>query len=68
MIDSVLVQNGRAHEVLPNKRKTEIVYHPDLMAQVYEVDGGSVAEGYVFDGTKFLSNDSPPVEINVLGE
>jgi len=75
MVDTVLIQNGKAHQVIPGKTKQEVCYvlmegeteprkrfHPDVIASHMEVPEGTVQEGATWDGYTFtFTNPEPPV-------
>lgn len=49
MVDSVLVQDGKAHEVWSGIAKADVrPMHPDMLAQVVEVETGTVNYGDAF--------------------
>lgn len=61
MIDSVLIQDGRAHQIWPGKSKTELPpLHRDFLARVVEVHAGTVAAGDLWDGYAFTTPPAPP--------
>lgn len=61
MTDTILIQNGVAHEVFTDRTIKDMTSrrHPDLVAQMVEVDGG-VTIGDVWDGRAFTKPVQPP--------
>lgn len=54
MTDCILIQNGRAHEIWRGKKKVELPpLHPDLLANVVEVETSDTQEGDVWKNRKF---------------
>lgn len=64
MTDTVLIQWGMAHEIFARRTLEEMARrrHPDLVAQMVEVDDDSVVIGDVWDGRRFTKPviDPPP--------
>lgn len=54
-----LDDNGIAAEIFPGRSKSDLVFHPDLMARIVEVESNSVALGDRFDGARFVKPMSP---------
>lgn|GEM_PF-3929800 len=52
MLDVILIQNGRAHEIWRGKTIDALrpLFHADLVAQMVERPAGAVNEGDVWDG------------------
>ena len=62
MLDVILIQNGRAHEIWRGKTLDELrpLYHADLIAQMVERTTGTVNDGDVWDeGTQTFSAPAP---------
>lgn len=61
MPDVVLIQHGAAHEIFAGRTLASMngCFSPDLIAQMVEVESGSVAERDVWDGASF-SKPLPP--------
>lgn len=53
MTDCVRTQGGEAAEIWPNTSKSQLVFTPELMATIVEVQSGSVAVGDAWDGAAF---------------
>lgn len=49
-----LDENNVVVEIFDGKSKNDLVFHPDLMARIVEVESNSVALGDRFDGARFL--------------
>lgn len=62
-VDSVLVINGRAHQVWRGVAKKDLPeMHPDVMAKVVEVDPAAApAEGALWNGERFVARTKQPV-------
>ena len=61
MVDSILVQNGKAHEIWRGIAKSDLPpLHKDILANIVEAPDGTVNEKHLWDGTKF---SAPPVPI-----
>lgn len=60
IVDSILIQNGRAHQIW---RNATIAMAPpmtaDLMAQIVEFPAGTVNEGDLWDGANFVAPAAP---------
>lgn len=57
MLDVILIQHGRAHEIWRGKTLDELrpLYHADLVAQMVEMPADSVQSGWLWNGTTFSS-------------
>lgn len=65
MIDSILIQDGRAHQIWRGVAKADLPpLHPDLVAQIVEAAANTVNEGYIFnDDLQFVAPPPQPAII-----
>lgn len=55
MTDSILIQNGAAHEIWRGKTKAQVPpLHEDLVKNIVEVESDTVNENDAWDGEKFI--------------
>ena len=60
MTDSILIQNGKAHEVWRGIAKADLPsFHRDLVKQIVEAAEGTVNGGDIWDGASFSAPTAP---------
>jgi hypothetical protein len=60
MVDSILIQNGKAHEIWRGTAKKNLPpLHADLVAQIVEVPDDTVNGGDLWDGKVFTVPPTP---------